>query len=139
MTTLADVTHTVFRIGIGLLFLQHGLQKVFGLLGGEAVPLMSQMGLAGALELVGGGLLILGLFTRPVAAVLTLEMLVAYAIAHVPRGWIPIQNGGEPALLFALAFIYFAGNGAGAFSVDAWLERRHHRASRVDIIRRRAA
>ena len=139
MTTLADVTHAVFRIGIGLLFLQHGLQKVFGLLGGEAVPLMSQMGLAGALELVGGGLLILGLFTRPVAAVLTLEMLVAYAIAHVPRGWIPIQNGGEPALLFALAFIYFAGNGAGAFSVDAWLQRRHHRASRVDIIRRRAA
>ena len=139
MTTLADVTHTVFRIGIGLLFLQHGLQKVFGLLGGEAVPLMSQMGLAGALELVGGGLLILGLFTRPVAAVLTLEMLVAYAIAHVPRGWIPIQNGGEPALLFALAFIYFAGNGAGAFSVDAWRERRHDRASRVDIIRRRAA
>jgi putative oxidoreductase len=86
----------------------HGLQKVFGLFGGSVVPLVSRMGVAGVLELVGGLLLVLGLFTRPVALVLAGEMLVAYVIAHLPRGMVPLQNGGELALLYALIFVFLA-------------------------------
>ncbi|HUF65893.1 MAG TPA: DoxX family protein [Gemmatimonadaceae bacterium] len=125
--SLASVTHALLRAGAGVLFLQHGLQKVFGLLGGfmgtpgATAPLMSQMGLAGVLEVVGGTLLILGLFTRPVAVVLMLEMISAYFIAHLPQGGWPIQNGGEPALLFALIFAFFAANGAGRFSLDRFI------------------
>jgi putative oxidoreductase len=105
---LGEIAHGVLRVGAGLLFLSHGLQKLFGLFGGEVVPLASRMGLAGVLELVGGALLVLGLFTRPVAIVLAGEMLVAYAIAHLPRSLWPLQNGGEPALLFALIFAFLA-------------------------------
>jgi putative oxidoreductase len=96
------------------------VQKIFGLLGGKQVPIASLLGAAGILEFV-GVLLIAGLLTRPVAAVLIVEMLVAYVKAHLPRGWVPIQNGGELALLFALAFVFLAAHGAGAFSLDAWL------------------
>jgi putative oxidoreductase len=136
-TTAADVTQAVLRIGVGLLFLQHGLQKTFGLLGGRQVELASLMGVAGILELVGGALMIAGLFTRPVAAVLIVEMLVAYFKAHAPRGWVPIQNGGELALLYAAAFVFFAAHGAGAFSIDAWLRRRRSFSNRVDATLRR--
>lgn len=127
--TLGPATHGILRIGAGLLFMQHGLQKLFGLLGGTdgngaTAPLMSQFGLAGVLELFGGLLIVLGLFTRPVAVVLALEMLGAYFIAHLPRGGFPIQNGGELALLYALVFAFLAGNGPGAYSLD---ERRVRR------------
>jgi len=137
--TLMNVTHAVFRIGVGALFLQHGLQKIFGLLGGRQVELASLMGVAGIFELVGGSMLILGLFIQPVSAVLTVEMLVAFAKAHLPKGGLPIQNGGELPLLFALAFVYLVGHGAGPFSLDAWLSRRRSRAARIDILTRRAA
>ncbi len=122
--SLTSAAHTVLRAGAGILFLQHGLQKMFGLLGGfmgtpgATAPLMSQMGLAGVLEVVGGTLIILGLFTRPVALVLMLQMVAAYFIAHLPQGGWPIQNGGEPALLFLLVFAFLAANGAGALSLD---------------------
>jgi putative oxidoreductase len=125
-TDIAGVTHAILRIGVGLLFLQHGLQK-FGMLGGRAVQLDSLLGVAAVLELVGGALLVLGLFTRPVGAVLTLEMLGAYFMAHHPRGSFPIQNGGEAAVLFALVFVYVTGNGAGPLSVDAALFRGRRR------------
>lgn len=121
--SLTTATHTLLRVGAGILFLQHGLQKMFGLLGGfmgtpgATAPLMSQMGLAGVLEVVGGALLIVGLFTRPVALVLMLQVIAAYFIAHLPQGGWPIQNGGEPALLFALIFASFAVRGAGAVSL----------------------
>lgn len=105
---LADTAHVVLRIGTGLLFLCHGLQKLFGLFGGQVAPLASQMGLAGVLELVGGALLALGLFTRPVSILLAAQMAVAYLIAHLPRGAWPLQNGGELALLYALIFVFFA-------------------------------
>lgn len=120
---VAPVVHAVLRVGAGLLFMQHGAQKLFGLLGGaggsgQAVELFSLYGMAGALEFFGGAIVVLGLFTRPVALLLGLEMIIAYFIAHVPQGGFPIQNGGEPALLFALIFAFLAAAGAGTWSVD---------------------
>lgn len=111
----------LLRIGAGLLFMQHGAQKLFAVLGREeAVVLFSQMGLAGVLEFWGGLLIVLGLFTRPVALILAIEMVWAYAQAHVPRGLWPILNTGERSLLFALVFAYIAAQGGGAFSLDGW-------------------
>jgi putative oxidoreductase len=94
---------------------------MFGGMGpnGGTVALMSQMGLAGVLECFGGLLIVLGLFTRPVAFLLAGEMLVAFFQAHFPRGGFPIQNGGETPLLFMLVWLFFAGNGAGPASLDA--------------------
>ena len=120
---LAPVLQAVLRIGAGLLFMQHGTQKLFGLLGGAGgsgapAELLSQYGLAGVLEFFGGALVVLGLLTRPVAAVLTLLMVVAYFVGHGYQGGFPIQNGGELALLYALVFAFLAGNGAGAWSLD---------------------
>ncbi len=112
------VLHAVLRIGAGLLFMQHGAQKLFGMLGGNQVELISQMGLAGVLEFFGGLLIVLGLFTRPVAILLVIEMLWAYFQAHMPQGGAPIQNGGELPLLFALVFAFLAAHGAGPASVD---------------------
>jgi putative oxidoreductase len=124
VASLATVTQTTLRIGAGLLFMEHGLQKMFGLLGGTVAPLGSQLGVAGVLELVGGILIVAGLLTRPVAAVLVAEMLVAYVQAHAPRGVWPIRNAGELALLYAVVFAYFAANGPGPFSLDAVIVRR---------------
>jgi putative oxidoreductase len=114
-------TRGVLRIAAGVLFMQHGLQKLFGFFGGiqgGTVPLMSMLGAAGVLELAGGLFLIVGLFTRPIAALLIVEMISAYFIAHVPQGRWPIQNQGELALLYASIFVFLAGNGAGPLSVD---------------------
>src|SRR5205823_167430 len=126
-------THAVLRIGAGVLFLEHGLQKLFGFFGiqGGTVPLASMLGAAGILECVGGTLLIIGLFTRPLAAILVIEMLVAFVMVHAPQGGWPIQNQGELALLYGAIFVFLAGNGAGPLSVDAALpiglrDRRHH-------------
>lgn len=126
---LAGPTHALLRIGAGLLFMQHGAQKLFGALGGvdgngATVELMGQMGLAGVVELVGGLLLVIGLATRPVAAVAMIQMIAAYFIAHMPQGGMPVQNGGELALLYALVWAFFMGNGAGPASVDAALAGR---------------
>jgi putative oxidoreductase len=120
----------ILRIGAGLLFMQHGAQKLFGVLGGfggagHAAPLVSQMGLAGVLELGGGALIAVGLLTRPVAAILVVEMIVAFVQAHLPRGGAPVQNGGELALLYALIFAALASLGPSPFSLDgARLARR---------------
>jgi putative oxidoreductase len=137
MTSKLDTwTLTILRGVAGALFMAHGLQKLMGAFGGVppgggTVDLMSQLGLAGVLELVGGAMMIVGLLTRPVAAVLVLEMIAAYFIAHAPQAPWPIQNQGELALLYAAIFFFFAGNGAGPLSVDAhiartvYAERRH--------------
>lgn len=113
----------IFRIGVALLFMQHGAQKLFGLLGGSQVDsLLSLMGLAGVLEFFGGLLIVLGLFTRSVAGLLTLEMIIAYLMAHLPNGVFPIQDGGgELALFYALAFALIATIGPGKFNVDEQL------------------
>src|ERR1700752_2020960 len=109
----------ILRVGAGLLFLQHGLQKLFGWLGGTPVPLESLMGVAGMMELFGGALLVLGLATRPVAFVLACEMVAAFVMAHLPKGGAPIQNGGELSLLYVCVFLFLALAGAGPASLDA--------------------
>ncbi len=111
--------YALLRIVAGLLFAQHGAQKLFGALGGKPVELMSQMGLAGVLEFVGGLMIALGLFTSPVAFIVSGQMAVAYFQAHAPRGLWPIANGGEVAALFCFVFLYFAAAGSGKWSIDA--------------------
>jgi putative oxidoreductase len=109
------------RIMAALLLLEHGLQKFFGFpapfpMGN--VTLLSLTGLAGLLELGGGLLLLVGLFTRPAAFILSGEMAVAYFMAHAPRGFFPIVNQGELAVLFCFVFLFLSVAGAGAFSLD---------------------
>jgi putative oxidoreductase len=130
-STAREVTHALLRIVTGLMFWQHGAQKLFGWLGGQQVTdLASMAGVAGVLEFVGGILIIVGLLTRPVAFLLSGEMAVAYFTAHFPRGLWPIENRGEPAVLFCFLFLFFAAHGAGRYSVDAVLSNR--RRLRVD-------
>lgn len=118
-----DGAHNLFRVAAGFLFWQHGAQKLFGWFGGTQVEtLVSQMGVAGVLEFFGGILILVGLFTRPVAFVLAGEMAVAYLIAHVPQGLMPIQNGGELALLYCAVFLLLMTMGPGSLSVDAMRE-----------------
>jgi putative oxidoreductase len=128
--TIGPAMHVLLRIGAALMFMQHGVQKLFGWLGGvdgsgATVELVSQMGLAGILELVGGFMILVGVLTRPVALILTAEMIAAYAIAHLPQGGLPVENHGELALMYALVFAHFFGNGAGRLSIDQWLGGRH--------------
>ena len=112
--------YALLRIVAGLLFVQHGLQKLFGWLGAKgAVELMSQMGAAGIIEVVGGTLIAIGLFTSPVAFIASGEMAFAYFMAHAPRGFWPIMNGGELAALYCFLFLYFAAVGSGRWSVDS--------------------
>jgi putative oxidoreductase len=108
----------VLRIIAGLLFMQHGVQKLFGWLGGQQMELASLMGVAGVFEAVGGLLIVIGLLTRPVALLLLGEMLYAYLFVHLPQGFWPIQNGGELAALYAIIFMYLAVAGPGRLSID---------------------
>jgi putative oxidoreductase len=120
------VPHALFvvRVVAGLLFWQHGLEKLFGFAGARPeTALMSIRGIAGILEGVGGPLLVLGLFTRPTAFLLSGEMAVAYFRAWAPRGFFPIANGGEEATLNAFIFLWIAAAGAGAWSLDAVLQK----------------
>lgn len=104
----------------GFLFLQHGLQKLFGYPGTQpAVDVMTQVGLAGVIELIGGTLIAIGLFTSPVAFIASGEMAVAYFQMHAPRGFWPVMNGGELAALYSFLFLYFAAVGSGKWSVDS--------------------
>jgi putative oxidoreductase len=123
---------SVLRIISGFLILQHGLQKVFGLLAPPArpgappfttPPLASTGGISGILELVGGVLLILGLFTRPVAFIMSGLLAVAYFMAHAPGGFWPILNRGELAALYSFVFLYLFFAGGGPWSVDHHLRR----------------
>jgi putative oxidoreductase len=124
---LVPYAQAALRIMTALLLLQHGLQKFFGFPSvserGLVQPL-SLMGAAGAIELVGGILLLLGLFTRPVAFILTGEMAVAYFMAHAPRSFYPIVNQGELAVLFCFVFLFLSAAGPGALSLDGWRSRR---------------
>ena len=110
---------SILRIIAGFLFLWHGSQKLFGFppsqSGGGATGLML---VAGVLEFFGGLLLLLGLFTRPVAFILSGLMAAAYFMAHAPGGFLPIVNKGEPAVIYCFVFLYFAFAGGGAWSLD---------------------
>lgn len=124
LAKLGPVTHVILRIAAGLLFMPHGAQKLFGAFGEQAKPLFSLMGVAGVVEFFGGLLIVLGLATRPAAAIMFIQMLVAYFKEHAPGGPLPLLNHGELALLYAFVFLFFAGNGAGPASVDAAIARR---------------
>lgn len=124
LSALAPVTFDLLRIAAALLMIPHGAQKLFGVLGKEAVPLFSQYGFAGAVEFGAGILIALGLFTRPASALLCMVMIAAYVVGHAGRDIWPILNKGELAMLYAFIFAFFAANGAGRWSLDAWLRRR---------------
>jgi len=120
---------SVLRIVVGFTFSLHGFQKLFGLLGGPGghgghVPLFSLIGLAGILECFGGVLLVLGLFTVPVAFILSGEMAVAYFRVHFPRGFFPIQNGGELAVVYCFVFLYLFMAGGGPLSADRLIRKK---------------
>jgi putative oxidoreductase len=124
---------SLLRIVAGFLLLQHGIQKVFGLLVPTPPPgapsshgtfsLLSLMGVAGILELAGGFLVLLGLFTRPVAFILSGLLAVAYFMSHAPGGFWPILNRGELAALYSFVFLYLAAAGGGEWSLDSLLRR----------------
>jgi putative oxidoreductase len=121
---------SVVRFVVGLLFVVHGTQKLFGVpvpLPGGPADLESLLGVAGVIETVGGTLLFLGLFTRPMAFLLSGEMAAAYFMQHAPRGFWPLVNGGELAVLYCFIFLFFAAAGAGPISLDAMIAaRRSH-------------
>jgi putative oxidoreductase len=115
----APYLYAILRIVVGLAFAQHGAQKLFGALGGQAVSLGTQRGLAGVIEFVGGIMISLGLFTSPIAFLASGEMAWAYFQSHAPRGFWPIQNGGELAVLYCFIFLYMAAVGSGKLSIDS--------------------
>jgi putative oxidoreductase len=129
--TFTPYLQSVLRMTAALTFMTHGTQKLFAvpaLQPRDTVELMSQAGLAGVLEVFGGFLLLVGLFTRPVAFILSGEMAVAYFQAHFPRAFWPVLNGGEPAYLFCFIFLFLAAACGGPWSLDALLRRRGRRA-----------
>jgi putative oxidoreductase len=122
---------SVLRIVTAFLFVQFGSAKVLAfpaaiMPGGGTAPLMSLAGIAGTLELVGGTLLLLGLFTRPVAFIVAGEMAIAYFIGHAPQGFWPVLNQGSPAIMFCFVWLYLSAAGAGPWSIDAFRSRRVH-------------
>ena len=113
---------SVLRIVAALIFLAHGTQKILGFPAAPASGLPAMMTLswtAGVLELVGGLLLLAGLFTRPVAFILAGEMAFAYWMAHAPRSPYPVLNGGDAAILYCFVFLYLVAAGPGPWSADA--------------------
>ncbi len=111
--------YAILRILAGLMFAMHGSQKLWGLPGDKSpVPLASVMGIGGLLELVCGLLIAIGLLTSYAAFVASGEMAVAYFMVHFPRGFLPIVNGGDLAVLYCFLFLYIAAQGAGLWSVE---------------------
>jgi putative oxidoreductase len=124
------ITWTLLRVVFGLMFVQVGGLKLFGWFGGmpgangAPPPVLSQVWIGGVLEVVGGALIALGLFTRPVAFILSGEMAVAYWQFHAPNGPWPIVNHGEMAVLFCFLFLFMAAYGGGDWSLDALLRKK---------------
>jgi putative oxidoreductase len=131
MNRAVQLAYFLLRVVAGLLFFQIGSMKLLGWYGGmpgspgSTAPLMSQIGIGGALEFFGGIAIMLGLCTRPVAFILSGEMAVAYWQFLAPHGAWPVLNHGEPAVLFCFIFLYMAARGGGDWSVDALI--RSHR------------
>lgn len=122
-STLSGYLLAALRVITGLMFLAHGTAKLiqwpYVEMFKDGVPVASLFGIGGILEIVGGILIVLGLFTRPVAFVLAGMMAVAYFMFHAPASFYPIINGGELAILYCFIFLYLAANGAGPLSLDA--------------------
>ena len=111
----------IMRIVVGLLFLQHGLAKLFGwphVANFDNLHAFQLVWFAGIIELVGSTLFTIGLFTRRAAFVMSGEMAIAYFMEHAPRSFFPILNGGEGAILFCFIFFYFFLAGSGSYSID---------------------
>ena len=140
MGTARQIAWFLLRAVSGLLFMQAGGMKILDWFGG--VPqefgghpaLLSQTWIGGMLELVGGFLIMIGLLTRPVAFILAGEMAVAYFQFHQPNGFWPVQNHGEPAVLFCFIFLFYAAHGAGPWSVDRILAQMRGRQDRIQPI-----
>lgn len=128
MSRFEEVTLALLRFVTGLMFWQHGAQKLLGMFGGfggtpgAKAPIASMMGFAGLLEFVGGILIAIGLFTRPTAFVLSGMMAAAYFMAHAPNGFWPVVNQGELAALYCFVFLYLSSRGGGRYSVDGMRE-----------------
>jgi putative oxidoreductase len=128
---LRDIAHNALRIMAGVMYFSHGAQKLFGWFGGVGpdggtAELMSRFGIAGVIETFGGALVILGLFTRPAAFIMSGEMAVAYFWMHAMGRdslwwWV---NRGEVVALYSFIWFFFAWAGAGSFSLDAWLKKK---------------
>lgn len=121
MARFAGPFHAALRVATALTFMSHGTMKLLGFPAMPAMPsppLLSLLGVAGILELVGGLLILVGLFTRPVAFLLAGQMAVAYWMAHAPQGPFPATNMGEPAYLFCFVFLWLSAAGAGPWSLD---------------------
>jgi putative oxidoreductase len=122
-----DYAVLLLRIVAGVMFFQAGGMKLFGwfnlMPGGGTVPLLSEAGIGGILELFGGAAIVLGILTRPIAFVLSGEMAVAYWQFHAPGGTWPIQNQGQPAVLYCFIFLFLSAYGAGRWSIDAFIHR----------------
>jgi len=118
---------SILRIVVGAVFISFGTMKLFNYpplpAGMPPIPLVSQMGLAGTLEVFGGFLILIGLFTRPLSFVLAGEMAIAYFRGHYPRSFWPSVNMGTPAILFCFIYLYFVFAGGGPWSVDAMIAR----------------
>ena len=114
---------TVLRIVAAFMFITAGTTKLFGwpmaMPGGGTVPVASQMGIGAVMEIVGGALLLAGLFTRPVAFILSGEMAVAYFQFHAPQSFWPVVNQGQPAVLYCFIWLYLSAAGGGPWSLDA--------------------
>jgi putative oxidoreductase len=126
MNRLAGAAHSLLRIVAGLLFICPGGLKLFGWFGGMpgGIRLTPLLFAAGIIEVFGGTLIALGLFTRPVAFIASGEMAFAYFIGHFPKGFWPIVNQGQPAVLFCFIFLFLAAAGPGPFSLDDAIRRR---------------
>lgn len=120
----SDYAYAVMRIFVGALFACHGAQKVFGLFGGIPVPMTPLIWTAGAIELVGGLLVLAGLLTGYAAFVSSGEMAVAYFIGHASKGFWPIVNQGEMAVLYCFVFLFIASRGSGILSVDSLIGKK---------------
>ncbi len=124
---MASYLQGLLRIVSAIVFMLHGTQKLFGFPSATPLPpsrMLSLLGAAGILEVFGGALMALGLFTRPVAFILSGEMAVAYFRQHAPRGLWPILNGGELAVLFCFLWLFFSVAGPGQISVDALIRKK---------------
>jgi putative oxidoreductase len=121
--TYAPQLRSILRIVAAIVFIQIGTMKLFGypmsMPGGKTAEFFSEIWIAGFLETFGGVLILIGLFTRPVAFILAGEMAVAYFQAHAPKSIWTVVNGGASAVLFCFIFLYFSAAGAGPWSVDA--------------------